>query len=627
MAKLWYFDVLPCRLVPYDDECLSSYLLRLAEANGHICFKDFAFQLFPTWRSCVQIQILRWEFPVDNWAEVPRYTQLSVTELERMTLWPWVAKFRQPPMRAPGQPASPGAYLKGIVEPDLRVCPLCLQEQPYVRLMWRLAPVQACLRHGCQLQRHCHVCYQKLTAIGWQHRHLRCASCGADLAALPVTAAPADTLALEAQQQPDFQYLLDPAMTLVRGVNLSGPVMLEQLPEAIGMKLRYLRQQTGHSLQQMERYLDAEREKASRVERGDRASLQNYLTYLASLSCSWRAFAELTVPPEFAESFGQHAFMELRLCPEPDCPNHEPPTSMRVQLVRENAKSGTVRFRCTTCGCQFIRRYTGELAPVKPRRSPIPPDNKRQLSKPAAEVALLKELGLQGRTNQEIAGQLGWREGTIQWYWYALGLAEEVHQAQQRRRQEKMEQRRADLLTRVETVLTTLCQQDEEFTLAHVRRALGRPTVSLDYYDEVVQRVREVARTHNSRCKQRRLERLRVRVAEVLADLPNREEGVTMAAVAREMGLTKGQLYRAYPELWRLVSQAIQKEKGRLRELKRQRRCDHIDEVAAPLVARGERLTIKRLLKATGVAPYIYVSDPLIRERIQQWVWHPGSNG
>ncbi len=627
MANLWYFDVLPCRLVPYDDECLSGYLLRLAEANGHVLFKDFGFQLFPAWRFCAQIQILRWEYPVDNWGQVPRYTQLSVTELERMTVWPWVAKFRQPPMRAPGQRASPGPYLKGIVEPDLRVCPLCLQEQPYVRLMWRLAPVQACLRHGCQLQRHCHSCCQKLTPIGWQYRHLRCPNCGADLAALPVTAAPAEMLAREARQQPDYQYLLDPAVTLVEGVNQSGPVMPEGLPKAIGMKLRYLRQQTGHSLQQMERYLGTERGKASRVERGDRVPLQNYLTYLASLSCSWRAFARLTLPPQFAESLGQHAHMELRLCPEPECPNHEPPTSIRVQLVRENAKSGTVRFRCTTCGCQFTRRYTGELAPAKPRRSPIPPDNKRQLSKPAAEVALLQELGLQGRTNQEIAGQMGWSEGTIQWYWYALGLAEDVHRAQQRRRQEKMEQRRADLLARVETVLKVLCQQEGEFTVAHVSRALGPPPVCLDYYPEIVQRVREMAAMHNNQCRQRRLERLRVRVAEILADLPNREEGMTMAALAKEMGLTKGRLYRAYPELWRQVSQAVQQEKGRLRELKRQRRCDHIDEVAAPLVARGERLTIKRLLKATGVAPYIYVSDPLIRERIQYWVWHRASSG
>lgn len=458
MNSTWYFDALPCRPRPYAGECLSGYLLRLAAANGHDSGKDFLFRLFPGWRTCAQVRLLRWEYPVDNWGLLPQYTRLSPAELQRMTLLPWVAKFRLPPVRAHPDQTGPGSFLRDLVEPGLRVCPLCLQEQPYIRLMWRLVPVQICLRHGCQLPGRCHVCCQPLTAIGWQHRHLRCAECGADLRDLPVTAASENVLANEARQQQDFQFLLDPDVTLVDGIGREGSPALESLPQAIGSKLRYLRCQAGYSLQQMDKCL-GDRGKASRVERGDRVPLPLYLTYLESLSFSWSEFTAVVVPPDFAGDYTQSAHMAIRLCPHSDCPNHKPPTSLEVRLLRDNVKSQMVRFRCLACGQRFIRRYSGELVPAKARRSPIPPGNSRQLTKPAAEVALLQELGLQGETNQEIARRLGWQIQTVQWYLYALGLAEDVYQAQKQRQQQKREQQRSDLWARVEAVLSVLCQQ------------------------------------------------------------------------------------------------------------------------------------------------------------------------
>ncbi len=72
-------------------------------------------------------------------------------------------------------------------------------------------------------------------------------------------------------------------------------------------------------------------------------------------------------------------------------------------LARDNVKGRTVGLVCTACGCQFIRRYTGELVLARLRRSPILPDNERQLTKLAEEVVLLLELGFQGYMNQEIA--------------------------------------------------------------------------------------------------------------------------------------------------------------------------------------------------------------------------------
>ncbi len=438
---------------------------------------------------------------------------------------------------------------------------------------------------------------------------------------MPVTTVSDELLAQEEKQQQDFAFLLNPDVTLVSdgdaaALNLAIP---EQLPQAVGLKFRYMRLQKGKTMAQMSRHLQLPESMVSRVERGDRTSLPIYLDYLARLDCSWPEFAALAVPPEFIAD--QPAHIDIRLCPQPDCPNHQPPPGTGVRLLRDNVKSRTVGLLCTACGCQFIRRYTGELVPASPRRSPIPPDNKRQLTKSAEEVALLLELGFQGYTNQEIAQRLGWQVRTITWYWYALDVAEAVHQAQKQRQQQKREQRLAGLWAQVEAVLAVLCRQEEPISLATVSRALGLQTTYLSHYDEITQHIHIMVAEHNRQCKQRRTAALRARLEAIIAGLPDQTERVTIEKMAADLGVTSAHLSRCHPELAALARTAAWEQLAWLREEKRRQRCARIQEVAASLVAQGERLTIKRVQQEAGITPCVYQADTIIRELIQQWVW------
>lgn len=49
MSKDWFFESLPLRPGPYAGECLSGYLLRLADLNGYAILWDLVGDLFPTW--------------------------------------------------------------------------------------------------------------------------------------------------------------------------------------------------------------------------------------------------------------------------------------------------------------------------------------------------------------------------------------------------------------------------------------------------------------------------------------------------------------------------------------------------------------------------------------------------
>ena len=137
MPDSWFFEALPYRPAPYPDECLSGYLLRLAEANGFAQFWDLASDLFPGWSYPGQASRLRWEYPVEDWRRLLQRTQLSVDALRALTVAPLVEKFR-PPLDQAAHYGSPGVALHGVAQPNLQVCPLCLQAEPY--LPFDLAP-------------------------------------------------------------------------------------------------------------------------------------------------------------------------------------------------------------------------------------------------------------------------------------------------------------------------------------------------------------------------------------------------------------------------------------------------------------------------------------------------------
>ena len=66
MAETWFFKVLVQRPQPFPNECMSGYLLRLAQVNGFAIFWDLASDLFPTRKAPQQIGLLRWEYPLEG---------------------------------------------------------------------------------------------------------------------------------------------------------------------------------------------------------------------------------------------------------------------------------------------------------------------------------------------------------------------------------------------------------------------------------------------------------------------------------------------------------------------------------------------------------------------------------
>lgn len=613
MSDVWFFERLALRPSPYRGECLSGYLLRLADLNGYIPFWDMISDLFPMWKKPQQIGMLKGEYPLDNWGRIPLRTGLAPDELAQLTVAAWVRKFRVPPVINRSRYMAPGNILHDIVNPALRICPLCLQAEPYIRLLWRLLPVTACLEHSCFLQEKCSGCGTLLTAVSQEHRHMKCPICSADFRSLAVIDAPKAILDIQRDRQDDFQFLLDPATRLVQ----SGGCVGDDPYYALGLKFRYIRNHLAITTKPLAQKVNLSVETISAIERGVLVPLRHYLKYLEALHLSWREFAALEVPDEFVKTFQTHRYMHLRLCPNARCPNHLSPPSTNVQLLSDIPERRIVRFNCTTCGRKFTRTYDGDLRSQRHRsrlnREP------HILIKPQDEIASLIEMGMRGDSNQKIAHSLGWAICTVQIYWIDLGIEAQIHQAQAKRRTQKKCERYEVLRSQIQVALNTLLTQDREISLYEVGQALGKKGEYWHMCCDQTDVVHEALRQHNARVRRQKAEAVCTQVEQSLEILRCSGRMMKVEEIAQQAGISYKQLRDNYPELHRKIHETLQDLSKRLKIKTLENQMRQINEAASRLVEKGARLNYQAILREAGLSRFAHNSVP-IRDALASWI-------
>ncbi|RPJ59550.1 MAG: hypothetical protein EHM12_06840, partial [Dehalococcoidia bacterium] len=124
---VYAFDVLPIRPPPELLESFTSYLMRLAEANGITRYSDLAYRLFPG-RTSLHVRIITDHVPV-TLGSLTREAICTDADLLGTTFYPLGRKFGRCVHARPM-----GSFLSGALAPHLRYCPHCLDLQPYHRL-------------------------------------------------------------------------------------------------------------------------------------------------------------------------------------------------------------------------------------------------------------------------------------------------------------------------------------------------------------------------------------------------------------------------------------------------------------------------------------------------------------
>ncbi|MBX5154130.1 TniQ family protein [Rhizobium lentis] len=176
-----YLDVVsdrwPVTVVPQADELLSSWLHRLAHANG-VAPRAFARVLRRNSR--MWSPALDFRLPSDIAKLLSANTGIAPDELAAMMLPHALPRQLLLPLRTSGHRTD---------STWLQFCSYCLAEdaQPYFRRRWRLATRVSCSNHSCRLRDRCPSCQSCIAVFDQadlvpQHY---CARCGYDLRRAP----------------------------------------------------------------------------------------------------------------------------------------------------------------------------------------------------------------------------------------------------------------------------------------------------------------------------------------------------------------------------------------------------------------------------------------------------------
>ena len=173
ISSVKYFETLPLHPRPQPLESLTSYMIRLLEANGlqSLASSYFLFQTLQVTRGAVSKDHAPSSFGI-----LPMLSQCSEVALRQMTFVHLERKL--------GHQGKPISLARSLAM-DLRYCPICLAERAYRLLPWRFHALQGCSIHNCRLLDRCGHCGKTIPLFASPFEIATCPHCHYDLQMAP----------------------------------------------------------------------------------------------------------------------------------------------------------------------------------------------------------------------------------------------------------------------------------------------------------------------------------------------------------------------------------------------------------------------------------------------------------
>lgn len=283
-ASYFIWKVLPLHPPPQPFESMTSYLIRLAEANGLRSMSEFVGLLGISYGRLTWVCTFA-DYPAPSTTRgLAHITGCSEERLQQMTFLPLVQRFG----RTTG-PHSLQQFLAGSLASCLRYCPYCLAEHSpaHYSLLWRFLALPGCTEHGLQLLDQCGHCQSSLPLLSFPPQAARCPTCQGDLRRGPARRLSEETERLSQRRTQDLQMLLSPlsespeqAQAKVIGKQymakrLNLDLLISEAADRSGIDPSVIR----------------DIEQISEL-RSTTASLKDYLRYADTLTCSLREITD-----------------------------------------------------------------------------------------------------------------------------------------------------------------------------------------------------------------------------------------------------------------------------------------------------------------------------------------------
>jgi transcriptional regulator with XRE-family HTH domain len=237
----------------------------------------------------------RSDYPPNAWGLLPQATACSETELLATTFYYLAQKFGRA-ARSQGM----GRFLQRCLSPTLRYCPLCLVEDAFYALPWRLLTLPGCAKHGCYLLEQCGHCGQSMPLFARPLLMAICPTCGGDLRLCQAPALPGHEWPQVIAHDQDLRFLLAPGPTY--------PTDPQEAIRFIGLRLAYWRLQQGWLASEVAQQFEFPDVAIYGMEGRSTggAIFERYVRYAAFLGVTFRQLFNTTLPPEVNDHNWRH---------------------------------------------------------------------------------------------------------------------------------------------------------------------------------------------------------------------------------------------------------------------------------------------------------------------------------
>jgi hypothetical protein len=269
------WNVLPLHPRPQPLESITSYITRLAEANGLQSINELgALAGGMTFSSLKRSP----DYPAPS---SPGLAQITGHPEERwldMTFFHLVGHFG-----CAMNPTSLHRFLAGSLAASLRYCPLCLAEHTpaYYSLLWRFLVLPGCIEHGVRFLDQCGHCGSPLPLLRRLPQLTTCPTCQGDLRTSLPNRLSSDDLEPTDKQTNDLKMLLTPLQRLLE----------REQARLIGKRFQLLRQRRDLWIPEVAALMGRDTfvvRDIDYVSRFRQANLDDYLQYADVLGYSLR---------------------------------------------------------------------------------------------------------------------------------------------------------------------------------------------------------------------------------------------------------------------------------------------------------------------------------------------------
>jgi DNA-binding transcriptional MerR regulator len=337
--------------MPEADECLTSYLQRIAKSNyatPHDIWRFLSHEEAHYPQSSMSSQI---DISPKNFLDIEKLLTMLITKIGNIEDLTFTTAYRK--VGVPVTSISHSRILSAILEQSRKFCPECLEENLSYKLIWQVKEVEYCPVHNTKLQSKCNNCSTSISIMPSNSEIGICPNCNFNLkesisdSYIPTTK---DFRIIE-----DWSYLLNPKSCNVK------PVSTLTIEQSLAIRLLYLVDSYNNELTKNEKIKLSSIMQIARNSKSNQTfmHLSTIFHFTRRFSSNLQHYLDLEIPNEYINSFlsNKTRMIDNYTCIAPWCSHYNTPGSLKrtptsVKVLKTGAKQKYYMY-CIGCGLEY----------------------------------------------------------------------------------------------------------------------------------------------------------------------------------------------------------------------------------------------------------------------------------